>query len=160
FRFNVNVQALLSVLDTTTDTESGQTINMNKGVQFEPAGVKLFNTTPIALAFKQSAPEGFVVAAGIDRLVRVELDADGTPTINPPTGPGAPTGIIRIPVGQNPQGIVINSTDTRAYVFNYISRDISVVDVDSASPTKFTEIGRVASAALPPAGTLEAIIQH
>jgi YVTN family beta-propeller protein len=160
FRFNVNIQALLSVIDTTTDTDSGQTINLNRGVQFEPIGVRLFNTTPIALAFKHDADEGYVVAAGIDRLVRVELNAAGAPTINPPAGAGAPTGIVRIPVGKHPQGIAINSTDTRAYVFNYISRDVSVVDIAEGSPTINTEIARVASASLPPPGTLDEIVQH
>jgi YVTN family beta-propeller protein len=160
FRFNVNVQALLSVFDTMTDTDSGQTVNLNRGVPFEPIGVRLFNTTPIALAFKHDSDEGYVVAAGIDRLVRVELDNSGTPTINPPSGAGAPTGIIRIPVGKHPQGIAINSTDTRAYVFNYISRDVSVVDVESGSPTVNTEIARVASAPLPASGTLDEIVQH
>src|SRR5438552_4225774 len=53
FRFNVNVQGLLSVFDTTTDTESDQTINMNKGVQFEAVATRLFITTAIAIAFKR-----------------------------------------------------------------------------------------------------------
>jgi YVTN family beta-propeller protein len=160
FRFNVNIQALLSVFDTSTDTDSGQTINMNRGVQFEPIGVRLFNTTPIALAFKHNSDEGYVIAAGIDRLVRVELNASGAPTINPPSAAGAPTGIIRVPVGKHPQGIVINSTDTRAYVFNYISRDVSVVDVATGSATANTEIARVSSASLPAPGTLDEIIHH
>ena len=55
FRFNVNVQGLLSVIDTATDVDAGLTLNMNRGVQFENVGQKLFNTTPITIAFKQSA---------------------------------------------------------------------------------------------------------
>lgn len=160
FRFNVNIQALLSVFDTTTDMDSSQTINMNSGVQFEPVGTRIFNTTPIAIAFKNSSDEGYVVAAGIDRLVRVELDASGVPTINPPAGMGQSTGIVRIPVGRHPQGIAINSTDTRAYVFNYISRDISVVDIETGSSTVHTELARIKSADQPAAGTLEAIVQR
>src|SRR6185503_963226 len=162
FRFNVNVQSLLSVFDTTTDTDSGRTINMNFNVQFEPVGTRLFNTTPIAIAFKNGSNEGYVVAAGIDRLVRVELDGEGAPTIHPPRPPplGLPTGIVRVPVGKHPQGIAINSADTRAYVFNYVSRDVSVVDIDSASATVHTELARIASAAQPAEGTLEAIVQR
>jgi hypothetical protein len=48
FKFNVNVQGFLSVFDINTDTDSGQTINMNSGVQFELQNVKLFITNPIA----------------------------------------------------------------------------------------------------------------
>jgi YVTN family beta-propeller protein len=158
-RFNVNVQSFLSVFDIDTDLDSGQTINMNKGVQFEPAAQKLFNTTPIAIAFKQSANEGFVVAAGIDRLVRVVLDGNGTPTINPPAAATDPDNIVRIAVGTNPQGIVLNSTDTRAYVMNYISRDVSVVDI-SGGVSNYRQLARVQSADLPPPNTLAAIIHR
>ena len=151
-RFNVNVQSFLSVFDTTTDQDSGQTLNMNRGVQFESVGVRLFNTTPLAIAFKHGADEGFAVAAGVDRLIRVVLDSTGAPTINAPTMAGDPGNIIRIPVGKNPQGIVINSTDTRAYVFNFISRDVSVVDI-SGSPTSYAEIGRISPPRCPAGGS-------
>ena len=158
-RFDVNVQSFLSVFDTTTDQDSGQTINMNKGVGAEPPGIRLFNTTPFAIAFKKNSDEGFAVAGGIDRLVRVVLDANGTPSINASTMPGDPGNIIRIPVGSNPQGIVINSTDTRAYVFNFISRDVSVVDI-SGDPTTYHQTARIQSADLPTPGTLEAIVHR
>src|SRR5262249_13847135 len=63
FRFNVNVQSCLSTIDTDTNLEAfgaGTTLNMNVGVNFEPVGVKLFNTNPFAIAFKRSVAEGFV----------------------------------------------------------------------------------------------------
>ena len=155
FRFNVNVQGFLSVMDTDLDADSGQTINMNKGVQFESATTRLFITNPIAVAFKRSSNEGFVVSAATNRLVRVVLDAAGTPTINAPTSAIDPGGIVRVEVGKNPQGIVFNSGDTRAYVMNRISRDVSVVNIGSASPS---EIARIASASLPLPGTQDAIV--
>jgi YVTN family beta-propeller protein len=161
-RFNVNVQGLLSVIDIDNDVEFGPSLNMNVGVQFENQGQRLFNTTPITAAFKNSANEGFVVLGGTDRLVRVVLAANGTPSINAPTAvlpPGVLSDIIRIPVGNNPRGIVINTTDTRAYVMNFLSRDVSVVNI-SGPPSTYTEIARVSSAALPPAGSLAAIVQN
>jgi YVTN family beta-propeller protein len=163
FRFNVNVQGLLSVFDTTTRLDTGQTLNMNRGVQFENVGDRLFNTTPIAIAFKHASDEGFVVLAGTDRLVRVVFDASGAPTVNAPPAllpAGTPTPIVRIRVGTNPQGIVINSTDTRAYVMNFISRDVSVVDISGSNPALYHEMTKIASAALPTPGTLEAIIHR
>ena len=84
FKFNVNMQGFLSVFDITTDTDSGQTINMNNGVQNEAQNVKLFITNPIAIAFESSGKEGWVVSAATNRIIRVQLDANGTPTINPP----------------------------------------------------------------------------
>lgn len=159
-RFNVNVQSCLSVFDTTTNLDSNQTINMNSGVQFEAVGRRLFNTNPIAIAFEHSGDEGWVVSAATNRIVRVQVDGNGQPTINAPTGAGAPgtgvgdpAGILRLEVGKNPQGIVINSTDTRAYVMNFISRDVSVINLSANPPVKLTDI---ASAALPAAGSQEA----
>jgi YVTN family beta-propeller protein len=62
-RFNVNMQSCLSVLDTTTDAEgqaagASQTINMNRGINFEVADEndefkRLFLAVPWAVAFKR-----------------------------------------------------------------------------------------------------------
>src|SRR5438876_737115 len=179
FRFNVNVQSCLSTIDTVRDVEAfgpGTTLNMNVGVNFEPVGIKLFNTNPFAVAFKRSALEGFVVLAATDRLLRVTLDAQGKPTINPPANAADPSKIIRIQLkdpneillpdpedvigGKNPRGIVLNSNDTRAYVMDFVSRDIAVVDISGNDPALYKTIARIQSAALPAAGTVDAIVQR
>jgi hypothetical protein len=54
---------------------------------------------------------------------------------------------------------VINSTDTRAYVMNFITRDVSVIDI-GGNPSSYQEIARIQSAALPEPGTIEAIIHR
>jgi hypothetical protein len=69
-----------------------------------------------------------VVSAATNRIIKVQLDAMGNPTINPPKFVGDTDGIVRVEVGLNPQGIVLNSTDTLAFVENFISRDVSLVD--------------------------------
>jgi YVTN family beta-propeller protein len=160
-RFNVNLQSCLSVLDISTDAEgqangAPQTINMNRGINFEAEDAnderkRLFLTAPWAIAFKQRASEGYAVALSSNVIVKVQLDANGTPTINAPKQAGDPGAIVRILVGQGPRGIVINSTDTRAYVANENSRDVSVIDL-----TKDRELHRIASAELPQPGTDEA----
>jgi YVTN family beta-propeller protein len=159
FKFNVNVQSFMSVIDLVTNQEAqNQTINMNRGVQFEAVGKKLFITTPIGIAFKRGANEGYVVSAATDRLVRVQLAADGAPTINAPLNANDAGNIIRVAVGKNPRGLVLNSTDTRAYVMNLVSRDVSVVDIQTGSPKVNTEIARLASTVLPAPGSLGAIV--
>ena len=86
-----------------------------------------------------------------NRLLRVTLNATGLPTINPPLNAADPGNIVRIELkdpqeilapdpddqigGKNPRGIVINSTDTRAYVMDFISRDVAVVDISGDDPT-------------------------
>ncbi len=160
-RFNVNVQSCLSVLDTTTDVEGkaggvAQTINMNRGINFEvgdPADERkrLFLAVPWAVAFKNDANEGYAASMSSNAIVKVVLDADGTPSINAPKQAGDPGAIVRILVGQSPRGIVINSGDTRAYVANENSRDVSVIDLATDSVLQ-----TFASAPLPAAGSDDA----
>ena len=165
FRFNVNVQSCLAVIDTTRDVEAFPTLNMNAGVNFEPAGKKLFNTNPFMVAFKRSAAEGFVALGATNRLLRVTVDGTGAASINPPAGAQDPDNIVRIELkdpqeslqddpedligGHNPRGVVVNSTDTRAYVMDFLSRDVAVVDVSGADPTKYRTLARLQSADLP-----------
>jgi len=149
-RFNVNLQALVSVIDTERDAEvADQTFNMNRGINFEPTGPrKIFPSSPWHIAFKRSVREGYVVSAGSNLLVKMVLDDNGKPTINAPAGSNDPGNIVRIEVGQNPRGLVINSRDDRAYVMNEVSRDVSVVDLNSNQV-----ISTVRSADLPAAGS-------
>src|SRR5262249_47228096 len=109
-KFNVNVQAFVSVIDLDSDSEAtAETFNMNKGIQFEAVGKKLFPTNPSALAFKHGgAFEGFVLSRASDRLVRMVLDANGKPTINAPLAAGDPGNVIRVEVGIDALG-----SDTR-----------------------------------------------
>lgn len=158
-KFNVNLQAFVSVIDTTTDQEvADETFNMNKGVQFEAVGKRLFPTNPSGLAFKHTGPfEGFVLSRASDRLVRMVLDAANRPTINAPLAAGDPGNVVRIEVGveagdtrnSSPEGVVINAGDTRAYVMNLVSRDVSVIDISGSDPSRYKEIARIASSALP-----------
>ena len=76
---------------------------MNVGVPFEPAGKKSFNTNPFAVAFKRSTDEEFIVLAATNRLLRVTLNDDGSPTINPPVNATDPGNIIRIELKDPPR---------------------------------------------------------
>lgn len=163
-RFNVNVQSCLSVLDTRTDTEGQvngvpQTINMNRGINFEVGDPKderkrLFLAVPWAIAFKRQANEGYAVSLSSNVVVKVQLDANGTPTINAPTKAGEVGNIVRILVGQGPRGIAVSPDDKFAYVANENSRDISVIDLSQDKV-----VATVRSADLPAPGTEAAKIQ-
>jgi YVTN family beta-propeller protein len=160
-RFNVNVQAFLNVIDTTGDTEGKvgaqlQSINLNRGINFEAASPnKLFIGMPWHMVFERDSNEGYVVASAANILVKVTLDANGTPTINAPTQAGDLGNIVRIKTGQNPRGIALNSTDTRAYVMNEVSRDVTVVDL-----TTDKVLSTVQSAALPVPGSAAATVLY
>ncbi|HEY6195084.1 MAG TPA: beta-propeller fold lactonase family protein [Candidatus Eisenbacteria bacterium] len=156
-RFNVNVQALLSVVDLASRAEGtaggvSQTINMNRGINFEPPGAtRLFVGVPWAIAFEHGSDVGWAVASASNFIVKVDLDEAGTPTIHAPAGAGQASGIVRILVGQNPRGIAIDSHDAHAYVANEVSRDVSVVDLASQAV-----VATIRSSDLPVAGTDEA----
>jgi YVTN family beta-propeller protein len=154
-RFDVNTQSLVSVIDTAALANvAGLTINMHRAVADQTGTPKLFITQPWAMAVKHGVGEGYVVSAASNILVKL--------TLNPTTGaaevaddPLDPTRVLQVPVGKNPRGVVVNAADTRAYVMNYVSRDVSVVDLTGA---KEQVIATMPSASLPTAGTAAATI--
>jgi mono/diheme cytochrome c family protein len=93
------------------------------------------------------------VSAASNVVVKIAVD----PTTGAITAQNNPldNSVLEIPVGRNPRGIVINNSDQRAYVMNYISRDVTVLDL-----TRFPEqvIATMRSSALPASGSLEELI--
>ncbi len=149
FRFDVNTQSLLSVIDRTARTDAGQTINLHVAVKNQTNPDKLFVTQPWAMAFKNQRDEAYVVSAASNHLVKVAVNPNsGAATVQ--SDPSDATRVLQIKVGKNPRGIVVNSTDTRAYVHNFISRDVSVVDLTLA---REDVMATLPSAALPAAGS-------
>jgi YVTN family beta-propeller protein len=150
-RFDVNTQSLLSVINRGTTKDAGQTINMHLAVKNQTNTDKLFVTQPWAIAFANKRDEAYVVSAASNHLVKVGVNpVTGAATVQ--NDPSDPTRVLQISVGKNPRGIVINPTDTRAYVANFISRDVSVVDL---SAPRETVVATLPSAALPAPGSQE-----
>jgi YVTN family beta-propeller protein len=149
-RFDVDTQAFVSVFDAASKAElPGGTINLHLAVKNQTATPRLFLANPWAIDFKHNANEGYVVSAGSNVIAKIQLNEQGIPSVV--TVPVTETNrVLTIPVGKNPRGIVVNHADTRAYVMNFISRDVSVIDL-SASPEK--EIAKIQSANLPAAGS-------
>jgi YVTN family beta-propeller protein len=149
-RFDVNTHSLLSVLNRGTNLDTGQTINMHAAVKAQTGVPKLFITQPWAIAFKNGPNEGYVISAASNHVVKL--------AVNPATGaaavqsdPSDPTRVLQVKVGKNPRGIVVNGSDTRAYVMNYVSRDVTVINLTGVSETI---MATMRSAALPALGTL------
>ena len=159
-RFNLDTQAYVSQvggINSTSPIDFG-VLNLHLGARDpEPGKVKLFFANPWAMAFTTQSGEGnaYVVSAGSDLLVKLNVSADGSLgftvdgdttryiDLNDPENP-ASSGAN---AGKNPQGIAINSSGTVAYVANFVSRNVSVVDL-----TSDTVIATVASAELPGLG--------
>ncbi|MEO8626716.1 MAG: YncE family protein [Betaproteobacteria bacterium] len=149
-RFDVNTQSLLHLVDRTSISDARKTINMHVAVKNQTNPAKLFITQPWAIAFKHQTDEGYVVSAASNIVVKLAVSpADGSATVQ--SDPSDLTRVLQIKVGKNPRGIVINTTDSRAYVMNFISRDVSVLNLTTL-PEQV--LGTLTSAALPVAGTL------
>ena len=150
-KFNVDTQAFLSVFDVAAKSElSGGTINLHAAVKAQTFKPKIFLANPWAIAFKHTSNDGYVVSAASDVLVKITIDDNGIPTVVTNPAEGDTTRVALINVGKNPRGVVVNNADTRAYVMNYISKDVSVIDL-TVSPE--LELARVSSADLPAAGS-------
>ncbi len=148
-RFNLDTHAFVSVVagansTSPLDGSSNKFLNLHLGARDpEPGKRRLFFANVWAIAFPSQLGDGFgyAVSAGSDLLVKFQVLADGrlnftvdTNTtryidLNDPDNP-ATSGAN---AGKNPQGIAINSTGTRAYVANFVSRNVSVVDLTTDS---------------------------
>jgi len=136
--FNVNVQCLVPIIDALSDTDANKTVNLNNGIQNESDAddaqgrpLKRFVTNPYFIAFRHNSDSGYIISAASDMAVKMDLKSDGTPTINAPTAPRQSSNIKRILAGKNPRAMVINEQDTRGYIWNYVSRDVTVVDLST-----------------------------
>ncbi len=165
-RFNVDTEAFLNVIDGVREPQERDSgaLNLHLGARDpEPGKKKLFFANPWAIAFtnQSGTGAGYVVSAGSDLLVKVLVGPDGRPALtgdadttryidlnDPANGPTAGNN-----AGKNPQGIVINRAGTRAYVANFVSRNVSVVDL-----VNDRVIGAVRTAGLPGPGTAEEVV--
>ncbi len=141
-RFNLDTHAFLNVIDGVNGTAPADlgALNLHLGARDpEPGKQRLFFANPWAIAFTTPSGAGnaYVVSAASDLLVKLNVDAAGDLAF---TGDSNTTRYIDLNnpddpatsganAGKNPQGIAINSTGTRAYVANFVSRNVSVVDL-------------------------------
>src|SRR5436190_4297884 len=140
--FNNDTQAFLSFLNGvgTNDQKDGGSLNLHLGARDPEAGkTKLFFANPWAIAFTTQSGVGsaYVVSAGSDLLVKLAVnannavnftvDADTTRYIDLNDPNVAATRDAK--AGKNPQGLVISSDGTRAWVANFVSGNVSVVDL-------------------------------
>ena len=124
----------------------------------EPGKKRLFFANPWAIAFttQSGAGSAYVVSAGSDLLVKLKVaangaidftvDADTTRYIDLNDPNDAATRGDN--AGKNPQGIVITADGGTAYVSNFVSRNISLVNLNTDTVVKV-----VRTTALPSPGS-------
>jgi YVTN family beta-propeller protein len=174
FRFNSNAQGMVSVFNTATRVElvAVQTdptvrrtapLNLDQGVNLATTPApRLFFTNPVAMAWRPDGSDAWIAVQQADVLLRLSAGTGGVPTVGAPLVAG-PSSIVRVDLqattgteiqGKAPRGLAINSTGDRAYVFNFVSRSITVVNI--SNPTAPVIAGTARASDLPADGTLAA----
>lgn len=138
-RFNVNVQALVGVIDRTKGDggleDRNQSLNLNSQVakEAQPAEADAKNTldrlflNDIVAVDADRAGRNFVfVSRGGNFVIRAGLDATGKLDI---LDGGTPPKAQRLQTGNMPTGIVMSNDGTRAYANNEINTSITALDL-------------------------------
>jgi YVTN family beta-propeller protein len=168
-RFNNSTMAFVNVIDgvnggSQSDGSNGKFLNLHLGARTPEAGKKkLFFANPWAIGFTNQRGSGaaYVVSAGSDLLAKVNVSGNGTLSF---TGGPATTRYIDLndpanpatsgdAAGKNPQGIVVNRKGTRAWVNNFVSRNVSVIDLRNDQVLRSIRI-----ADLPQPGSQEEVV--
>ncbi len=164
-KFNVDTHAFVNVIGKVNagaarDESATKFVNLHLGARDpEPGKKKLFFANAWAIAFAKG--NAYVVSSASDLLVKVKVDGSGklSNTIDADT-----TRYIDLndPVnastagddaGKNPQGIVINKAGTRAYVSNFVSRNVTVVNLQTDQV-----ITTIRTTRLPAPGSFEEVV--
>jgi DNA-binding beta-propeller fold protein YncE len=123
--FETTVSGALSTVSLTSNQElTERRLHINETEFSTPVNF------PIALSMNARGDRAYIVLAGTDAVMGVNLEQPLKPKLIGFWG-----------VGSNPRGIVINQAGTRAYVMNYLSRDVSVLDL--ANEVSRTELKRI-----------------
>lgn len=166
-KFNGDTQAFVNRIDGVTGATQtdGGALNLHLGARVPEGGkTKLFFPNPWAMAFNSSG-NAYVASAGSDLIVKVNVDSFGVLTftngisttryidLDDPNNP-ATSGRS---AGKNPLGIVLRDFgpgNSKAYVMNYISRNVSVINLDTDSVSTVVNLTN-----LPLQGTVDEQLQ-
>ena len=125
FTFHTTLSGGISTVSLENAAElAGRRIDTNASSFATPTNF------PRAIAVTRDARRAYVVLAGTNAVMGVDLTSQTSPTL-----------IGFWPVGDNPRGIVLAPDESRAYVMNYLSRDVSVLDLTDT--VRRPEIARV-----------------
>ena len=139
-RFNVNVQALVGVIDRTKGggglEDANLSLNLNTQVAKETQPpenearntlARLFLNDVVAVDADRAGRNFLFVSRGGNYVVRANIDA-ATGKLNILDG-GTPPKATRLQTGNMPTGIVMSSDGTRAYANNEINTSVTALDL-------------------------------
>ena len=145
-RFNVNVQALVHVFDTSERSEvSNLHVNLNEQIKAEvqpdPAEgslARLFANDVVAIDANPAGTDFLIVSRGGNYVVRAGVDNAGKLTLNAPN-------VVRWQTGNLPDGVAITRDGSRAYVNNQANLSVTAINLMAS-----TVLARDISVGTPP----------
>ncbi|MEE2733568.1 MAG: beta-propeller fold lactonase family protein [Pseudomonadota bacterium] len=131
-KFNLNVQALVTTLDTRTGHQVTTNLNNQIKTEAQPADPttsldRLFGNELVAIDANAQGNDFLMVSRGGNYVVRASVAPDGTLDI------GAPSGVTRFQTGNIPTGVVMSRDGTRAYTNNEVSTSVTALDLTTNS---------------------------
>jgi YVTN family beta-propeller protein len=131
-RFNVNVQALVHVVDAKALAERAELhVNLNAQIATEPDPEnpteslgKVFGNDIVAIDSDRAGKNFLILSRGGNYVLRARLDQEGKLNI------GAPNGVVRLQTGNIPTGVVMTHNGKRAFVNNEVGLSVSILDLE------------------------------
>ena len=129
-KFNLNVQALVTTLDTSSGQQATTNFNNQIKTEAQPAIPsasldRLFGNELVAIDGNLKGDDFLLVSRGGNYVVRASVAPDGTLDI------GASSQVTRFQTGNIPTGVVMSLDGTRAYTNNEVSTSVTVLDLES-----------------------------
>lgn len=148
-KFNVNVQALVSVIDIAAKAEvAAETTNINAQIKAEtqPADdvantvlTRLFGGDLIDIDADADGENFVLLSRGGNYVMRATLDANGVLDIGDPN-------VVRFQTGNIPTGVVVSHDGKRCYTNNEVNLSVTAINLESN-----TVLTRDIAAGTPPA---------
>jgi YVTN family beta-propeller protein len=132
--FNVNVQALVSQVDTEALVEVG-TQNLNEQIAMEPAAPppsldRTFGNDIVHIDANAAGDKFLIVSRGGNQVIRATLDADGKLDI---LNAAKNRVDCRVQTGNLPSGVAMRKDGTRAYANNEVNFSVTSMNVDDGN---------------------------
>ncbi len=132
-KFNVNVQALVNVVDAKTLAENANlTVNLNAEVKAETAPAnptasldKLFGNDIVAIDADRAGKVFLIVSRGGNFVFRASLNDQGKLTLGSP--------VTRFQTGNLPDGVVVSGDGARAYAYNEVGLSVTAINLQNNS---------------------------
>lgn len=116
------LDASVSIINTADHSVAGT-------LKFQVKGARAEDITPVGIAMTRDGKRAFVSLGKANHVAFVDVPARKVTDL--------------VLVGKRPWNVTLDKAETRLYVVNGLSDDVTVVDINGAKPIKSVPVGRV-----------------